>query len=87
MEEYPMSTDDMSSAAHISPTGIGFVIRVAAASRKYQDWELIGPSGTWLLGGRAHESHEEALQAAYRLKADLYPSAAVEVAQPDASAT
>lgn len=86
MEECPMSRDDMSSSRRTS-AGAGFVIRVAAASRKYQDWELIGPDGAWLLSGRAHASHEEALKAAYRLRADVYPSASVEVTQLDDFAT
>jgi hypothetical protein len=85
MEERPMSTDDMLEKAPIVTTGTGFVIRVAAESSRHHDWDLIGPTGAWLLGGRARESHAEALEDAYRLQAVVYPDAAVEVTSPDES--
>jgi hypothetical protein len=82
MEERQRSPDDMPASRPISRTGAGFVIRVADESRKYQDWELVGPTGAWLMGGSAQESHEAALEAAYRPRAAVYPGASVEVGRP-----
>lgn len=83
MEKCPKSQDEMPESMPIPATGAGFVIRVAAESRKYQDWELIGPTGAWLLSGRARESHAAALEDAYRLQATVYPDATVECARPE----
>jgi hypothetical protein len=64
--------------------GAGMVIRVAAESQKYQDWELIGPNGEWPMCGRPQRSHQAALSEAAQLQTQVYPDAKFVVgAAPD----
>jgi hypothetical protein len=78
MEEHDMSwRSNRRETRSLGQTGVGLVIRVAAESQKYQDWELIGPNGEWLMCGRPQPSHEAALSEATRLQAQVYPHAEI----------
>lgn len=77
MEERDMSRRNLPEARSPGRVGVGFVIRVATEAQKYQDWELIGPNGEWLMCGRPQPSHEATLSEATRLQAQVYPRAEI----------